>query len=385
MCGIVYSKSFNGKPVNATIENRYLDQKHRGREGFGFYIPETNQLLHNPKEYRALTHLRRAKKATSILWHHRMPTSTENVRNACHPFSTKDHFKHNYVVVHNGVLWNEPELKKVHDSLGIKYVSEQPDGSFNDSEALAYDIARYLEGDVGFITAEGSIAFIAIQRSKKGKELAVYFGRNEGNPLVLKRTKKSFTLSSEGFGEIIDPNTMYRLDSKTGALTRSPCRFPSYKAAPYTYPQDFDISYQEDNDDWDNGYGGDSLRARRYFTDEEVRERSFAKYERDRLEYEANYDLNDALELGEAEIDRLMIRIDYLKDRVEIMDIGTDAEQDEYYTIDNQLYYLKQAVEDLRKEVSGQSQIGFRYTGDHHDYGDWNKSRVRERAYGHDV
>ena len=83
-----------------------------------------------------------------VLFHHRFSTSTADVPNACHPFSTKDFFKNNYVGVHNGVIGNDDELEKQHLELGINYISRQTNGQFNDSEALIYDIARYLEGEV---------------------------------------------------------------------------------------------------------------------------------------------------------------------------------------------------------------------------------------------
>jgi predicted glutamine amidotransferase len=155
--------------------------------------------------------LKRHQEATEVMFHHRIPTSTINVRNACHPFSTKDYFENQYVVIHNGVLHNEDLLKKEHDKLGIQYVSVQENGRFNDSEALAYDLARYFEGQVDTLTARGSIAFIAVKRDEAGKPVCLFFGRNYGNPLKMKRTKYSLTLSSEGKGEDVEAHTLYLL------------------------------------------------------------------------------------------------------------------------------------------------------------------------------
>lgn len=345
-------------------------------------MPEENRLLHNRDEGRALTHLRRVG-AKQVLWHHRFPTSTSNVHNACHPFSTKDYFEHNYVGVHNGVLWNEKELKSEHELRGIKYVSQQKSGDFNDSEALIYDIARYIEGEVKEITAEGTIAFIVVQMDKEGKQKAVYFGRNSGNPLVMKKTKKSITLSSEGEGEPIEPNVLYRMDN-SGAIVGSPCRFPSYRT--YGNYQGYNGGYDWENGASNSGFSGQARalltpsQTEAFFSDEEDRERSFVKYERDKLEYESNYDLSAAIEIGEFQVERIEARKEKLKELVEHTFEATDAEEDEYYSLDNEQYYLKQAIDQLRLEVSGQSQIGFRYTTSAENYVDWHNKRVRESS-----
>lgn len=370
MCGIVYSMSFIGKPVNKTIKKRYLAQRSRGTSGFGFYVPESDRLTHNPREGRIMSLLRRNKKASEILFHHRMPTSTPNVRNACHPFSTKDYFKHNYVVVHNGVLWNDSELKAAHNRLGIDYVSEQEDSSFNDSEALTYDLARYIEGEVDSITARGSIAFIVIQRDKKGRRKALYFGRNTGNPLIMKRTIKSLTLSSEGDGVLIDPDVMYRFDYKTREVTREKCVFPTSGFSSYEYRKD-GYPYYLDNDDdeelWidDNGklirdpYG----YTKSFFTAEEQQERNKMLKEKDRLMIETAFVPDRAIELGEWEIKVMEEEVARLKVKVRA-NIATDEETSTYYKYDDAVYYITQAVDRLKQEAVGASQTSFRYSVD---------------------
>lgn len=372
MCGIVYSKSLVGKPVNRSIKTLYLAQRHRGSDGFGYYVPETNRLTHNPREGRILSLLRREKKASEVLFHHRMPTSTMNVRNACHPFSTKDYFEHNYIVVHNGILWNEDELRREHDALGYQYVSDQKDGSYNDSESLAYDIARYLEGHVQKLSAAGSIAMIAIKRDHKGKALAVYFGRNTGNPLMMRHTRKEFSLSSEGKGILIDPNTMYCFDYKTKTLTREPCIFPQITSS-RTYSGEYvgyGYGYDWDNDGLEEEYyiGGQKMdRAERekYFTDadEEQGERSNCKAEKEALLYESNYVVEDAIEIGEYAIESMKKRRSLIDSKM-IADTATNDEEDAYYSLDNDIYYTQLAVDELRREVSGLSQMGFHYSPD---------------------
>lgn len=362
MCGIVYSKSFVGKPVNKTIARRYLAQRHRGHNGFGFFDPDTNTLTHNPREGRIMSLLRRSRKSEEILYHHRMPTSTENVRNACHPFSTKDYFKHNYVLVHNGVLWNEHELKAEHEKLGIDYVSEQTDGSFNDSEALTYDVARYIEGQVNHVSAQGSIAFICIQMDKKGSKKALYFGRNDGNPLVMKHTPSSLTLSSEGEGESVDANTLYRYDYKKMKLSRSPLMIPSRISSGnvHTYIGPGVLAGPGDNYDND--------RWTTVGNRDKDLEESYISWQMDDLMSEAYEDVELAIELGEEDIKKLNKRLTYLDEALHVYESATQEEKDEYYAKLDRVQYLKKAVDSLRRGVSEENQIGFHFTPDGGSY-----------------
>ena len=189
-------------------------------------------MTHNVKETRIKNLLKRSKGNNhEVLFHHRFSTSTADVPNACHPFSTKEFFKNNYVGVHNGVIRNQSELEKQQEKLGIQYVSRQANGDFNDSEALIYDIARYLEGQVEELTAEGSIAFIIVKRNKDGKATQLFFGRNHGNPLKMKMTKHSLTLSSQGEGKDVEANQLYSYDYETGEIKKRFLYIPSYSSS----------------------------------------------------------------------------------------------------------------------------------------------------------
>ncbi len=233
MCGIVYYKSFDGRNVSKKVLKQYNRQRDRGTEGFGYYMPETNRLAHNAREHRIKRLLKR-EQATEVLFHHRWPTSTDNVRNACHPFSTKDTFEHNYVMVHNGIVHNDYQLQNRHEDMGIKYVSEQADGRFNDSEALLYDVALYLEGLQDKITAEGSIAFVMIENDQSGTPINLHFARNSGSPLKMSFTDAILSLSSEGIGDNILPDTIYSFNYATEKLTLTPMVIPEYN---YTWKQ----------------------------------------------------------------------------------------------------------------------------------------------------
>lgn len=298
--------------------------------------------------------LKRDKTSSEILFHHRFPTSTANVRNACHPFSTKDYFENNYVLVHNGVLHNEDKLKKEHEELGIKYVSEQENGQFNDSEALAYDVARYLEGQVEKLTASGSIAFICVKNDKKGNPVALYFGRNTGNPLKMKLTDYSITLSSEGEGDMVKANTLYKLDYSTYKLTEQYLDIPewgSYMGYGYGYNNSgYTGNYNrptnayaqpswDEDDDYDDYYDAEVTRLI------------------DDLLYEGDADHGTAYDIGKSQYDGMTTRMIVLEDKLEKGTLQGTAEEDEYYELMTEQFYLKEALKVLRKEADRQASL----------------------------
>jgi glucosamine 6-phosphate synthetase-like amidotransferase/phosphosugar isomerase protein len=253
MCGIVYAKSFRGKNINEIVLGQFQRQRSRGTTSFGFYLPMVDQLTHNIKESRIKTLLRR-RSNSEVLFHHRYSTSTIDCRSACHPFSTKDHFAHNYIGVHNGIISNAYALKSDHEKLGINYVSVQENGSFNDSESLIYDVARFIEGQTDKINAQGSIAFIIIQRGDNGKPSKLYFGRNGTfkHNLFMDFTKKHLIISSEGRGNLVEENQLYEFDYQTGKITKTPVDFP--ETVYYSKKWEDNYSQPTWDEDWDYQY-----------------------------------------------------------------------------------------------------------------------------------
>lgn len=251
MCGIVYAKSFTNNPINNIILQQYNKQRNRGRQGFGVFDMQFRNMVKTPNEDKILSWLKHYP-ANELLFHHRYPTSTENVKNAAHPFSTKDYFgETQYVLVHNGVLWNEDKLADAHWDAGIEYSSMQPNGQFNDSEALLWDVALYLEGQQDELKAQGSIAFICLAlNEQEGDKL--YFARNTGSPLNMYFTKKRLVLASEGKGQVVTPNQLYKYDYKTGQMSHSPFDVPEYHT--YTPVASGGYPYREEEDDFSGGY-----------------------------------------------------------------------------------------------------------------------------------
>lgn len=226
MCGIVYAQSFDGSPVNNAIMQQFDKQRNRGTQGFGIFDGQFGNMVHAAHEDKILKWLVKYD-SNLLLMHHRFPTSTINVKRAAHPFSTKKYFgKTQYVLVHNGSIRNAEELFCDHQELGINYHSLLQDLTFNDSEALLWDFALYMEGKQKELTASGGIAFICL-KLVKGKLTHMYFARNT-NPLMLKRDQAGVSLSSEGEGEMIDADTLYTWNYKLRRLTTRKLDVPGY-------------------------------------------------------------------------------------------------------------------------------------------------------------
>lgn len=228
MCGIAYGHNFDGSPVNNDILQQFDLQRHRGLEGFGLFDGQEMHMVHAAKEDRILRWLVKYD-SNLILFHHRNPTSTINIKRTAHPFTTHKYFGDTqYILVHNGHINNSKILRTEHEKLGIKYQSKLHDGTFNDSESLLWDFALTMEGKQDRLYASGGIAFICL-KIVKGKLDKMYFGRNV-SPLNLFRDKDGIRLSSEGKGEPIDPHMLYTYNY---ALNRLTTRFfdvpPHYK------------------------------------------------------------------------------------------------------------------------------------------------------------
>lgn len=262
MCGIIYGESFDGTPVNNYILNQYDKQKSRGQQGFGVFDGVNNHLVHTAEEDRILNWLVKEKNQSELLlMHHRFPTSTVNVRRAAHPFTTKNYFGDTeYVLVHNGMIRNSDELFVAHQELGIDYYSLLDDLTFNDSEALLWDFALYMEGRQKEIVAAGAIAFICL-KLVKGKLDKMYFARNT-NPLNMIRDKTGLLLSSEGEGEPIKPNTLHTYNYGLKRLTTKPLWLHGfvytgeYASGQYAGSTNWEDDYE---DDYQHGYSRNSV------------------------------------------------------------------------------------------------------------------------------
>lgn len=255
MCGIIFDSNKN---VNAFVLAQYLSQQTRGVEGFGFAGVSNGKLdvfksIDEPSVIAELVN----KPYSLMLFHHRTPTSTKNVLNACHPFEvTIDGVT--YITAHNGIICNDDELYLEQVKRGFTFTSRQFDGTFNDSETLAIDIAEYLAGKKKRLSVKGMIAFITLI-TVKGKVIEVVFGRNSLAPLMLSTDGKR--IASEGLVGVdckpIKVNKLYRMDTKTGDITYSSLKISdewTYKSS-YVTPKT--SKWYLDDDTIDDVYNGD--------------------------------------------------------------------------------------------------------------------------------
>lgn len=257
MCGIVYAHDFSGAPVNNGILQQFDSQRHRGTQGFGLFDGSHLHIKREADEDKILKWLVKYD-SNLILFHHRFPTSTANVKQAAHPFATKEFFGDNqYILVHNGIISNSHDLIEEHEALGIKYQSELTDGTFNDSESLLWDVALHLEGKQDKLQSRGQIAFVCVKLTK-GKLNKMYFARNV-NPLNMYRDKKGIALSSEGPGEAITSHELYTWNYDLRRLTHKPLDIPQYKSYVDSYYSTPHYKGEwEDEYDWKPGRVWDS-------------------------------------------------------------------------------------------------------------------------------
>lgn len=236
MCGIIAAFNLKGKNVNQIVIDQYEDQHTRGTDGFG--IVTINDKTKSYKVHRATEPVKALldlykNNAKMILMHHRYPTSSENQLNQTHPIMVDNgSLKFKYLVVHNGVVSNDDELKEQHENeLGFvyntKYQYTEHMEKYNDSECVAIEVARFAEGQTSQIGASGSIAFIGLKISKKtDKVVAVIYGRNTGSPLNADYKSGQIFLSSTGPGDSVEPDLFYNVDIKT--LKRSTKKMSFY-------------------------------------------------------------------------------------------------------------------------------------------------------------
>ena len=238
MCGIIaaFNTGKEAEPVNEWVVNQLEDQLHRGSEGFGiaFVNNKTKKVFTERATELTKTLLDlRFNESNSILLHHRYPTSSENKLSQTHPIIVDSgSLKYKYLIVHNGVLHNEKELREEHiNELGFVYTTDRikdrdkktEEEEFNDSESVAIEVAMFIEGQRKKIQAAGTIAFIALKIDKETEKIVeICFARNT-NPLYMSATRGKLRLSSEGEGNQIKPDTLYTCDPETLKFKKEKC------------------------------------------------------------------------------------------------------------------------------------------------------------------
>lgn len=268
MCGILYAQNLKGtEPINNKIAEMYEDQSTRGTSGFGIAMIEMKRVIqkngtiaNRPNENRNITVYRSTGEndflinlkpfihpASLIMAHHRQPTSSQNRTDQTHPILVANgSLKYEYLMIHNGIIINYHELRKIHEELGFLYGTATERKTvygygkeFNDSECLAIELARYLEQQTDKINTEGSAAFVMLRLDKKTQQpLQLFFGRNGGNPLRFGRNNNQLLIASEIIGNEIEENVLHTInldDEKNNyKLYKTPLILPRYIPAQTT-------------------------------------------------------------------------------------------------------------------------------------------------------
>ena len=248
MCGIIFGanaptpKKKKWTPINEFIIHQFENQFNRGQKGFGIVAiqPDGSFVVDRACEpYKFLLDLYLPDKAAPfILAHHRTPTSTDNTLDQTHPILVSNVLlKYDYLVVHNGMIINDDELKKIHEELGFNYNTAYSSIGyntetieFNDSEAIAIEFALFIEKKIPEIRTTSRAALVALQINKEtGKAIKVFFGRNNGD-LQMYQRKGILRIASENIGvddADIANNTLhsFRLSDPKLKIKESPLLF----------------------------------------------------------------------------------------------------------------------------------------------------------------
>lgn len=292
MCGIigVIKKEDDGIPTQTSVLDYYRQQISRGTQGYGYIaFDETLRAYIRRQDEASISKALASKTARSIMFHHRIPTSTPNYSDTTHPIKVShDELMYDYYVVHNGMISNDTKLHDEHVALGYEYnttvvtkVQTATDvfqsEEWNDSEAFAIDLVRFIEGKQEEMKSKGSIAFICTQVNKESGEISrIFWGHNAGNPLTMHKTATTLILRSIGEAGVVKENEMYCIDYKTWEYTSFPAKIGEYLSVKNSYGNSGAGSYfgQKDYGTYgrydidDEGYGTGKLFGRETGEDE---------------------------------------------------------------------------------------------------------------------
>lgn len=115
MCGIIGVYVKRSKHIKKDILSIYQKQSHRGKSGFGILIKKPSGLIFRKRFTKERDMMKdsiwgKISKNDIILFHHRIPTSTPNLKQCNHPLSNE---KRNIYLIHNGHI-NEEDLDLFH-------------------------------------------------------------------------------------------------------------------------------------------------------------------------------------------------------------------------------------------------------------------------------
>jgi len=224
MCGLI--AYIATEKENQKILEQYQDQQSRGSRGFGIITikKDSFNILRSTEGIKMTIDLMNSSQEKMIMFHHRLPTSTENKISQTHPIKVSHtKLEHDYYVMHNGVIRNSSQLYTEHlekhkykYSTKIETASKYYDG-FNDSESFAFELALFIENKTEEIGSLGSAAFLCLQVDKKTQQPKTFFyGRNSSNPLEIQRTEHGILIASDIEEKKLNvpENKLYSIDIK---------------------------------------------------------------------------------------------------------------------------------------------------------------------------
>lgn len=251
MCGLAFALSKRGKNTGEYVYSLFEKQKSRGQQGFGCICIDGGKItkIFRSKFATEIQQELKGNRSDIVLFHHRLPTSTKNTIGTAHPmFISNPSLKFDYYFAHNGVINNAGELKKKHNELGYSYLTEftettkalYQDGTeevlsnlssvFNDSESLAIELARWIEGYTDSVDTQGGAAFWGIQVEKGTQNVvSLYYGKNKGRDLKEFNNKNWFSVSSES-GSNSEDMKLFTMTLSTGEWMKED--LPIDEAAP---------------------------------------------------------------------------------------------------------------------------------------------------------
>lgn len=236
MCGLIgtlgKTKKANNREAIDYVIHQYEDQCGRGMKGFGVVDIDDEGYVHIARATEPVKMMfdLRDTKGKHVFLHHRSPTSTDNKIDQTHPIEVEHkELRYTWLVMHNGTIRNATELKKIHEDLGYVYLTAYKKewstsyiaDNFNDSESLAIELARYLEGVTKEMKCQGGLAFMAIAMNSDYKVAKVYIGTNGYGGISYTDNEDEVVFASEENGidvksnEAIEFDASYSKDPKT--------------------------------------------------------------------------------------------------------------------------------------------------------------------------
>lgn len=222
MCGIVGATAYN--EVIDVIVNGLRTLEYRGYDSAG--IASQNQAdISVRKEAGKIASLEKSIAASPIsgtcaIGHTRWATHGKPSQQNAHPHLSGD----SIAVVHNGIIENSDELRKMLEKSGYRFVSE------TDSETIPHLIHFYLSEGDGFSQAcrnaisllEGSYAIAITCIHEPGKIIAA----RKGSPLVVGKSDTGYLVASDPLALLEQTRDFFFLEEGDIAeITADTCKF----------------------------------------------------------------------------------------------------------------------------------------------------------------